>query len=204
MTIAQELSEATKVSRKTNEEEQAFLVRLHEKANALTDEEWRSLSNEAQDWVNSAGKAREKGKKVPALATTNGSAPAEEAEEAEETKEEAPAKKAKTTKAKTTKAKKAAPAKKAKTKTTKAEPKAKTKTAKAKSTATGKRGRKGKFPLDGTIKLLQEGNPHRTGTKSHKMFSKYKQGMSVEQALAAGIKWKDLSLSSQFGFIKIS
>ena len=47
-------------------------------------------------------------------------------------------------------------------------------------------------------------NPKRKGSKSFDKFAKYKDGMTVEQAAAAGITGADLSWDTKHGFIKIA
>lgn len=71
----------------------------------------------------------------------------------------------------------------------------------------------GGFALTAKISLGQNGegkkydggdnNPKRKGSKSFDKFAKYKDGMTVEQAAAAGITGADLSWDTKHGFIKI-
>ena len=72
----------------------------------------------------------------------------------------------------------------------------------------------GGFALTAKISLGQNGegkkydasenNPKRKGSKSHAKFAKYRDGMTVEQAAAAGITGADLSWDTKHGFIKIA
>jgi hypothetical protein len=48
-----------------------------------------------------------------------------------------------------------------------------------------------------------DNNPKRKGSKSFDKFAKYKDGMTVEQAAAAGVTGADLSWDTKHGFIKI-
>jgi hypothetical protein len=65
------------------------------------------------------------------------------------------------------------------------------------------RGPKG-VELTATIKLLVSENPKRVGSKSFDRFKAYKDGMTVEAALDAGIYTADLIYDSTHGFIKIA
>lgn len=49
-----------------------------------------------------------------------------------------------------------------------------------------------------------ENNPKRKGSKSFDKFAKYQDGMTVEQAAAAGITGADLAWDTKHGFIKIA
>lgn len=57
----------------------------------------------------------------------------------------------------------------------------------------------GKTSYDGA-----ENNPKRKGSKSFDKFAKYKDGMTVEDAVKAGITGADLSWDSRHGFIKVA
>ena len=92
---------------------------------------------------------------------------------------------------------------------TKEAPKTEAKTAEPKAPKTP---RANKFEAGQVITLLtdKEGkkygadnNPKREGTASADRFSKYKDGITVEQALAAGVKSADLDWDSKKGFISI-
>lgn len=63
--------------------------------------------------------------------------------------------------------------------------KSKSKKAKAK-TATKPTTGNGRIPDDSVIKLLKKGNARRPGTKAHKRYALYKDGMSVAAYIAAG------------------
>lgn len=54
------------------------------------------------------------------------------------------------------------------------------------------------------ITVLAEENPKRKGSLSHARFAKYKNGMTLEAALAAGIKAADISYDEDHGFIKVA
>jgi hypothetical protein len=59
------------------------------------------------------------------------------------------------------------------------------------------------FPMDAKIKLLVKGNPKREGGKSAKRFSAYKDGMTVQEALKAGLKAADLKYDESKKFIAV-
>lgn len=114
---------------------------------------------------------------------------AEEEEVEQEVKPEKPAKKTKTA----PKAKKQPPAPKKK-------PAAKAK--KEKKPANGRSNTK--FAREGKIEVLVDENPKRKGTKAHAAFAKYKTGMTVQQALEAGVPSSDLVYDTSRKFISIS
>jgi hypothetical protein len=60
------------------------------------------------------------------------------------------------------------------------------------------------FPSDGTISLRVESNPKRKGSKSFDRFAHYKNGMTVEQAIKAGVLFADLKWDSEHGFIAVN
>ena len=64
-------------------------------------------------------------------------------------------------------------------------------------------GRSSNFKPDQTIKILAKENPHREGTGRFKRWSKYKEGMTVAQALKAGFNSANLRYSVEDGHIKI-
>jgi hypothetical protein len=76
-----------------------------------------------------------------------------------------------------------------------------TKTPAARATASGA-ARTSVAPT-GTIKILVKGNPHREGTKLHGYFKKYKEGMTVEAALKAGIPARNIAYETSIGKIKV-
>jgi hypothetical protein len=80
------------------------------------------------------------------------------------------------------------------------------KSAKAKAkaaAANGARGRPGLFAVDAKIKVLVDANPKRKGSDSAKRFAKYKTGMTVSDALKAGVTWPDLRWDRDHKYISI-
>ncbi len=57
---------------------------------------------------------------------------------------------------------------------------------------------------ESVITLSAEGNPKRPGSGAHERFGKYKNGMTVKQALEAGVTTADLRHDSAKGYIKFS
>lgn len=169
MTIQAELCEITKVVKKDGEGQQPFLRRLFEKVNDLEDDDWKKLSNDAQEWCNNAADAIKAKSALPSL--NGGSNGADAGEEVPKPKGKKASKSAKA----------AAPKKEA---AAKAPAKAKTK-----AKADGQRGREGPYALDSKITLVVKDNPKRAGTKAHKLYAKYKNGMTVGEALKAGFYW---------------
>ncbi len=57
---------------------------------------------------------------------------------------------------------------------------------------------------DAVITLIAEGNPKRPGSAAHGRFAFYTSGMTVKQALEAGVTMADIHHDSSKGFIKLS
>lgn len=74
---------------------------------------------------------------------------------------------------------------------------------KKKVKAAAKRGRQSQFALDARIKMLVKDNPHRPGTGRFKRWAKYKNNMTVAEALKAGFNADNLRYSVADGHIKI-
>lgn len=60
------------------------------------------------------------------------------------------------------------------------------------------------FPADGKISLRVESNPKRKGSKSFDRFAHYKEGMTVEAAVKAGVLYADLKWDTEHGFIAVN
>ena len=150
---------------------------LVEKANALSDDDWDDLTEDTGNWVNEAIRCIEEKEPLPlpkeALEYDTEDADGEEAEEeGEEEVTEAKPKGHKRRGAAKEKEEKKAPDKKAPDK-------------KAAKKANG-RGRPARFDDKAKITVLTD-NPHRTGTKDHELFKKFKDGMTVAKALSKGV-----------------
>lgn len=109
---------------------------------------------------------------------------------------------------KTAKPVKKAPAKKAAA--PKSESKAETETAPApakrktkKTEAVAAADIRSKFSPDAKIKILVDENPKREGGEAHKRFALYRNGMTVNEALEAGVLRMDLSWDTRHSFIAI-
>ena len=72
-------------------------------------------------------------------------------------------------------------------------------TGEAKTTGRGPKG----VPDSAKITLLAKSNPKREGSKAHARFAKYVDGMTVAQALDAGVITPDLVYDTKHGFISI-
>jgi hypothetical protein len=233
MNVYAEISSATKLPYKAGDV-QAYLAKLIGKVNDLTEKEWEDLEEPTQVWCNDASVAVDNDRKIPApeglkaKAGNDDEADADTEEEAPKTKRvkaKANGKAGKHTAAKPAKKAKAvvaddddeaetededeAPAKPAKGKgkpTPKAmKPAKKAKGAKKGGGIGGKRARL--FTDDQQIVVLSKENPKREGSDAHGRFELYtrgKKGMTVKQALAAGVSSGDLKWDSDKGFIKIS
>jgi hypothetical protein len=74
---------------------------------------------------------------------------------------------------------------------------------KARNTTKAKAARK-PYSLDAKITLLTKENPKQKGTACYKRFAKYRSGMLVKAALAAGVLREDLRWDVAHGFIRIA
>lgn len=59
------------------------------------------------------------------------------------------------------------------------------------------------YPDNGVITLLVEGNPKRAGTASFDRFAQYKTGMTIKQAVDAGVIYNDFSWDVGHNFIRV-
>ena len=57
---------------------------------------------------------------------------------------------------------------------------------------------------DAVITITATGNPKRPSSASHTRFEKYRNGMTVKEALANGVTMADVRFDSSKGFIKLS
>ena len=171
LTVFAELQKLMGLEQKPGEAALDFAERLALKGNNLKDDEWESLSEAAQRWVNTALTALEDKDDIPlpdGLIVEGGEEALPEQEAAEEEAQEAAPAKAK----KKSSAKKAAPAKAAKV---------------VKTNGGAKPGPKGTFEAADKIKVLAKENPYREGTKGAGWFGAYKTGMTVQAAMEAGV-----------------
>jgi hypothetical protein len=186
-TIAKELASVLDVTAKPGETAQELTKRLALKANTATDDEWRGLSEPSQLWVNEALDALEKKQDLPepeglagVLSVVTEAPPTPAKPKAKEKKG-------------TGKAKPEPKGVKAKAK----RPNGKTKAAEI------NRGPKGSFGLDDKIKLLKETNPFREGSKCYAWYEKYEDGMTVTQAINAGVPRHHIRWDRTLGNIHI-
>lgn len=224
MNVYDELTATLKVNQKKGEEDQAHFEKLLRKANDLTDKEWEGLSRKAQAWVNAGVDAIDVKEDIPEPtgfgdddADTDDDADEptvteddEEVVEAADDDEDSPPKKAKVKGAKAVKDKDHA-TKKAKGKPAKAAKAAKgngkAKVVAKKKEGGAKRGRAARlFKPDQRITVLSKKNPKREGSESYDRFENYvtgKKGMTVKQALEAGVTSGDLKWDRDHKFIQI-
>lgn len=65
------------------------------------------------------------------------------------------------------------------------------------------RGRQSTIPLDTTITVLTNKNPHRAGTRAEKLWDNYKTGVTCGQMMDAGMSWRDIHIDRKNGSIKL-
>jgi hypothetical protein len=222
-TIVEDLQALLKLEPEEGETQHEFAKRLAEKGLAVTEENWETLSEPTQSWINDIVMAVSEKKPISQLTLPSGiddvipAEPASDPETGEITEEAAPAKKA---------AKKKAPSKlvgaanhasrdaaiKADNKKAKpaTKPAAKTaakapakKAAKTNGAPKAKVGPKGRFALTDKIKVLHKESPFRKGTKAEGWHAKLKDGMTVEAAVAAGVPRHHIRWEDTLGHIKI-
>lgn len=202
--IQKEVLDLTKGKPKSGESAEDFTKRSLKKLNAIfsaDEDKWGTLSENTQAWINKS--TQEGVEEVDLLELPEvEDEPADEADEEEAASEEAAEeddeveqkpKKAKIARAKPVKA--AKPPKEKKVKVAKAKV--------AKDTNGGGKGRKPNFAPDQKIRLLVDENPHRPSSGRYKRWSKYKEGMTVAQALSAGLNFGNLNHSVKDGHIKV-
>ena len=210
--IEKELAEVIKCKHKDGESEQDYLARIVATGNSLfakeekeekPEQSWGKLSTEAQNWFNAAVEAQEKGETIAnfdgEIVEAAAEAPAEKAPKEKKSKKKAkPAEKEAAPVKEKAKEKEAAPAK---AKAAAKKPAAKS--AKEKSNGAKRPGRPSAFGMDQKITINAKENPHRPGTVLHQQFAKYKKGMTVKDALSAGVLLVNLHYLSGLGHIKI-
>ena len=201
-----DLSTVTGCEPKPGESFEDYIVRLADKMKpeVFPDKKWETLAAKSQNWYN-ANLRRIEGKAFDEVDPLEGfeevplaEAATDEVEEAAEavtTPEplvnpeppRAPAERSRTI----PKAAKAAKAKGAK------------KAAKPSQKSDKAVGRPGAFSPTAKITLLTKTNPKRAGSKAHRQFALYKSGQTVQQALDAGVPWRDLRWDREQRFISI-
>lgn len=195
--IIKEIEEVTGIARA--EESQEHYEELVRSATQVDESEWEGLSDPAQTWVNIGSYCLEQGEEIPSPDDKEECTRLKiEMDEADGAKA---AKQAKVAKAKSAKAAKAETGPEKTTKTGGKPVKAAKANGSAK--AEGSRGRKGTYPLNAKIKVLVKSNPHREGTSLHDYYEKYRNNMTVQEALDAGIVWANLRYLSEKEVIQI-
>ena len=213
-TIVEDLQALLKLEPEEGETQHEFSKRLAEKGFAVTEEDWETLSEPTQSWINDIVTAVSEKKPISQLTLPSGiddvipAEPASDPETGEITEEPAPAKKAAKKKAPAKAPAKAAP--KAAAKPAAAKPAAKTaakapakKAAKTNGAPKAKVGPKGRFALTDKIKVINKDSPFRKGTKAEGWHAKLKDGMTVEAAVAAGVPRHHIRWEDTLGHIKI-
>lgn len=189
--LQQELLAKTGLTPRDGESAKDFTVRVARRIHTdFTDDQWGDLTEEAQNWTNNNIEANEglQGRTYQLLMVPESEqadeAQSEEAEksESENTKEEIGDDEMA--------AKKEKGAKKANG------------NGKPKKNV-GRKGRTGKFPMDGVVTVLAGENPKRKGSEAASRFAKYKTGKTVSEMITAGVRWTDLNWDSEHGHIKI-
>lgn len=170
MSVVLDLQRVVRLAAVPGETPEDYTKRLIRKVAALTDDEWELLDTESQVWANDATDALRSRRPLPLPAGVQqwlrdaGAVVEEEAPKGRRKRAVAPEAEA-----------------------TPAEEKIK-QPGKAKKPNAGRNvvGRKGKFTTDAVISLLVS-NPYRETSKAHGVFKKYREGMTVAEAVAAGI-----------------
>lgn len=187
----EELEALLKTKQRATESDEDYAVRVALQVNEVSDDAWASLSEQSQLWVNKIVEIDDlRNQKKP-----HDPVPLLEASKPNE--ERAPDKK---------NAKKDKEKGGGKTdKKGKKEKPATAKKADKKSEGARGRGRPGKYSPDATVHLLTKDgeNPKRKGTAAYKAFAKYKNGMTVAEALKAGVRNNDLRWDAEHKFIEI-
>lgn len=196
-TVVADLQGVLDLAVKKGETQAVFAERLARAANDetnMSNDDWETLDNETQVWVNTATEAIKRSEAIPLPTGIDFIIPAEKTEEA-------PAKPS-------TKAKKEAAPKEEKpapkeAKKEKAEKPAKVAKETAKENGGAPRGPRGKFAADAKINIVAEKNPFRDGTKCYGWFGKITEGMTVAEAVEAGAPRNHIRWAHTLGHIKI-
>lgn len=198
-TVKEQLLEVTGLEEQ--EESPTWLEALADKVAKFSDAEWSSLENDTQIWVNVALYCKEHELDIPGFRDqeyfTQRKSDMDEADAVMHTaKKKSAARKGPV----------ASPNKKAGKPPAKAaaKPAKPAKPAKAAKAANGSgRGRKGIFDLNAKITLKVKDNPHRKGSGRYNRWPLYRNGMTVQQALDAGLNRGNLFHSVEDGHISI-
>jgi hypothetical protein len=212
-TIVEDLQALLNLEPEEGETQHEFAKRLAEKGFAVTEENWETLSEPTQSWINDTVTAVSEKKPISQLTLPSGidevipAEPASDPETGEITADPAPAKKSAkkkaAAKAKPNPEKKAATGKPT---AVKAKPAAKApakKAAKTNGAPKAKVGPKGRFDLTQKIKIVAKENPFRKGTKCEAWHNKLKDGMTSEAAIEAGVPRHHIRWEQTLGHIKI-
>lgn len=226
--VREELEKALKITQRDGEDIQKYIERVCWDANdpkKISEDEWTKFTDATQTWVNTnlriiernkskdaservelnpfptdevevkSSKSEEKDKDKKSGSEAKGDAAAEKGEgDAKPDKASKDAKnEEKSDMGKANGANKGRGSKKA----------AAAKSTGPKKEGSGARGRPGKFASDATIKFLVKENPHRPGTGRFKRWTKYKAGMTVAEALKAGLNYGNLHHSVKDKHISI-
>lgn len=189
--LQDEILSVIKVRPKPEDTDESFTREILKRANKISDAAWDNLSNPAQKWINEAMEASNDDRlkdllvvpepaKVEDRPTEEPSAAPEQAETTEQVEDKVAKKRKATAKARPRKAKAA-----------------------AKKANGASRGRRGSYDPGAKITLLAKENPKRKGTKAFKRFEKYRPGMTVQEALDAGVSWADLRWDNGHRLIRV-
>lgn len=178
--IVDDLLPLLKMKPQVGEAPDQFARRIAVKANdekVLSDDDWQTLDDATQRWVNDALQSIEKKETI--------SIPDALSALCLVTEEESVKKPKKTTKAKKPKSDKTSLGQN------------------GKSYAGDKRGPKSQFEDADKIHLLVDGNPKRKNTAAHKRFALYKNGQTIKQAAEAGLSLRDIRYDVAEKYIEI-
>jgi hypothetical protein len=196
-TIYEELCAAAKFRAKSTRDPQKIVEEYVRKIAALSDDKWEELSEEAKDWHGAATTALNEKQLLPPIpgfpeeAEPEAAVSEEEDQEQEkqaETEEVVDSETGEITKmARTAIKQKSNGGRRARAAHVEAAP---------------RRGRRGSYELGSKITVLGD-NPRRPGTGAFERHAKLKSGMTVEDALAAGLSYQNLRREVELKAIKI-
>ena len=193
--VVEELQSLLELEVKPDEGAQAFAERLARKADSLKDDDWATLSEATQRWVNSAIDAISGHTDIDlpsGIDTIEGLAEEEEGSTVDNEGVDMSKRPAKKSGGK---------------KLLKQIKKAAKKFVAASGNgtqATAKRGPKHKLSPSARITVLAKTNPHRPGSADFDRFNLYKSKMTVEEALKAGVRSRDINWHAAKGCIRVS
>ena len=193
--VVEELQSLLELEVKPGESATAFAERLARKADDLKDDDWQTLTEATQRWVNSAIDAISSHSEIALPSGIDAVEGLTDEEEEGSTVDNEGVDMSKRPAKKSGGKKLLKQIKKAAKKFV---------AASGNGTQATKRGPKHKLSPSARITVLAKVNPHRPGSADFDRFNLYKSKMTVEEALKAGVRSRDINWHAAKGCIRVS